>query len=679
MNSAFVSHFPLANRLPCTLARDISWAVRVSKNAVRGTGRSRQIGRAVISCRADSKGDAGFALVPPDADVQVHVFDKPKNDGRLLDPLLRFAQRTIGESRSDVIVAGVSMLFCISSGACAPLMLGRAMNALVVVASNPCLSAYKVFMKYVAFAMISFAVDVLASYVYIRKMTASFDRSLLRLKKETFGSIVQLDSAFYNITGSDQVTSALSTDPSELRETIWGNLQRDRGFRAFGEAVVGIFVVLALSWRLALIYVAVVPVVATVNVLGGMILGKLAGEESEARALASAAAAESLSAFSTVQTFGAAKRESRKFSTMLESADRVSLRLGRRKALNDFTGRFGLYMTLVLFLSVGGYMVAAGVIPLSTYLPMQPFIWILNFSFQGVLYTLSDVEKAGSYLRRIFGVMDKAAYHWRYVMPDATRKLESVLGDVEFVAVRFAYPSRRDSAVLQSLNLRINRGKVTALVGQSGAGKSTIGALLCKLYTPQGGRILLDGTDIATLDREWYSEQVAVVNQEPVLLTGTIREAIEYGAPDRLHPVAESAIVHAAKLANAHDFISALPEGYETQVGSRGGNLSGGQRQRIAIARAILRDAPILLLDEATSALDSESERLVQEALNWLMERKTCLVIAHRLSTIKDADKIIVIGQGGKPLEQGSYKELMRTNGAFSELMRTQTTAFVGD
>lgn len=197
--------------------------------------------------------------------------------------------------------------------------------------------------------------------------------------------------------------------------------------------------------------------------------------------------------------------------------------------------------------------------------------------------------------------------------------------------------------------------------------------LLLRFYTPTSGTILLDGTDITSLDRTWFSEQIGFVSQQPILFRGTVRDAIAYGAPDRRQAVSESVIVEAAKLANAYDFITGLPDGFETEVGERGSAFSGGQLQRIAIARAIVRQSKILLLDEATSALDSESESKVQEALDRLTKGKTCLVIAHRLSTIRNAAKIVVLGAGGHVLETGSYDDLIARNGAFSKLMNAQT------
>lgn len=197
--------------------------------------------------------------------------------------------------------------------------------------------------------------------------------------------------------------------------------------------------------------------------------------------------------------------------------------------------------------------------------------------------------------------------------------------------------------------------------------------LLLRFYTPNNGAILLDGTDITTLDRTWFSEQIGFVSQQPILFSGTVREAIAYGAPDHRQPIPDDVVVEAAKLANAYDFITALPQGFDTEVGERGSRFSGGQLQRIAIARAIVRKSKIFLLDEATSALDSESESKVQEALDRLTRGKTCLVIAHRLSTIRDAAKIVVLGAGGRVLETGTYNGLLTRNGAFSKLMNTQT------
>jgi ATP-binding cassette subfamily B protein len=245
-----------------------------------------------------------------------------------------------------------------------------------------------------------------------------------------------------------------------------------------------------------------------------------------------------------------------------------------------------------------------------------------------------------------------------------------VTGLIEIAGVDFAYPTRPDAPVLAGLDLRIEPGHVVAVVGSSGAGKSTIAALLSRLYDPTRGAVRLDGRDLRELDPKWLRRQIGVVAQEPMLFSSTIAENIRYGREGAI----DADVERAARVANAHEFVTRFPEGYATRVGERGVQLSGGQKQRIAIARAVLKDPRILVLDEATSALDAESEHLVQEALDRLLEGRTTLVIAHRLSTVKNADRVLVL-DGGRVVQQGTHGELVAEAGLYRKLVERQFVA----
>jgi ABC-type multidrug transport system fused ATPase/permease subunit len=426
---------------------------------------------------------------------------------------------------------------------------------------------------------------------------------------------------------------------------------------------------------MASVYLSVVPLVAMVCAFGGLSLGSLGNTEAAARGVAIVSATESLSAFKTVISFGASHRESSKFSAHLRVMDQTSVKMRGRKALLEASNKGGTYLSVLAVFGCGGWAVATGSLALGSLLSVTSFLWVLVFGMQGLIYSMSDLARMREALRRIYSVMDKASAAASIVNSGATRTLPKVEGAIELFNISFSYPSRPSSKVLESLNIRIAPGQTTALCGVSGAGKTTIFSLVARFYTPVSGTVTLDGVDISTLDRDWYASQVALVSQEPILFDGTIRESIAYGSTNE--EVTDEEIVFAAKQANAHSFIQALPQQYATRVGPQGTSLSGGQRQRVAIARAIARKSKILLLDEPTAALDTASERLVQEALERLSKSRTTLVVAHRLSTIVSADIIVMLGPGGRVLEKGTYAELMQTGGAFSTMVNTQATRYI--
>jgi ATP-binding cassette subfamily B protein len=316
-----------------------------------------------------------------------------------------------------------------------------------------------------------------------------------------------------------------------------------------------------------------------------------------------------------------------------------------------------------MILWYGGGLVIDGTMSVGDLTAFMLYTLFLAFSLGGLSSLFADFNRALGASERVFELMDRVPG----VVNTNGKRLATVGGHVRFEDVAFAYPTRPDAPVLARVELEMEPGKVLALVGASGGGKSTIAALLARLYDPSAGRVTLDGTDIRELDTVWLREQIGAVAQEPVLFAATIAENIRYGRPG----ASDAEVEAAASAANADTFVRAFPEGYQTMVGERGVRLSGGQKQRIAIARALLKDPRILVLDEATSALDSESEHLVQEALDRLMDGRTVLVIAHRLSTVRDADRVVVI-EGGKVVESGTHDALVALDGTYKRLVERQ-------
>jgi ATP-binding cassette, subfamily B (MDR/TAP), member 1 len=391
-----------------------------------------------------------------------------------------------------------------------------------------------------------------------------------------------------------------------------------------------------------------------------------AGDTAKAHAKTSMIAGEGVSNIRTVAAFNAQDKIVSLFRQELRVPLHHSLRRSQTAGALFGLSQLSLYASEALILWFGAHLVRSHH---STFSKVIQVFVVLVITANSVAETVSlapEIVRGGESIRSVFAVLNRPTR----IEPDdpEAEPIESIRGEIEFRRVDFSYPARSDVQILKDFNLRIRAGQSQALVGASGSGKSTVIALIERFYDPTAGKVMIDGKDIKRLNLKSLRLKIGLVQQEPVLFAASIFDNIAYGKDG----VSEAEVVESAKVANAHGFISQLPDGYNTAVGERGVQLSGGQKQRIAIARAVLKDPALLLLDEATSALDVESECVLQEALERIMKGRTTVLIAHRLSTIRGVDSIGVV-QDGKIVEQGGHAELVsRPDGAYTRLSQLQ-------
>eukprot|EP01087_Luapelamoeba_hula_P014235 TRINITY_DN4141_c0_g1_i1.p1 TRINITY_DN4141_c0_g1~~TRINITY_DN4141_c0_g1_i1.p1 ORF type:complete len:714 (+),score=99.27 TRINITY_DN4141_c0_g1_i1:114-2255(+) len=488
-------------------------------------------------------------------------------------------------------------------------------------------------------------------------------RVVARLRKNLFDSIMQQEVGFFDLNKTGELVNRLASDCEILQNTVTVNISS--GLRSAAQVVGGIGVLFYISWKLTLVMLSVTPAVVILTVIFGKRVRGIAKSRQDALAKATDTADESIANLRTVRSFTAEQVESDRYGGKVDEsyylARKVAIAMGIFSSLMALAGS----AAVILVLWYGATLVLAGELSTGTLSSFMLYTITVAASMGGLSSLSGDFMKASGASTRVFQLLDRIPIG----VVKSGRKVDGIVGEVKFEDVCFAYPTRPDSLILDNMNLTLSPGKVAALVGPSGTGKSTVTHLIEQFYLPHQGRILLDGIDSRLLDPIELRRHIGLVSQEPVLFATTIKDNIMYGSNK---PVSDSDIERAARLANAHDFIMQLETGYDTMVGERGIQLSGGQKQRIAIARALLKDPSILLLDEATSALDAESEHLVQQALDVLMKGRTTLVIAHRLSTVKNADKVCVINQG-RVVEEGTHTQLMAIeDGLYRHLVSRQ-------
>ncbi|WP_425037928.1 ABC transporter transmembrane domain-containing protein [Primorskyibacter sp. S187A] len=485
------------------------------------------------------------------------------------------------------------------------------------------------------------------------------------IRKAVFDRVLSLSPAFYEKIMTGEVLSRITTDTTLLLSVIGSSISI--ALRNLLLFVGGMALMMATSPKLTGLVLLIVPAVVVPILVLGRKLRVMSRENQDWIAASSANASESLGAVQTVQSFTHETLSKGAFADVTHRALRVAQRRINLRGLMTAIVIFLVFTGIVGVLWIGARDVRAGGMTAGVLIQFVIYAVMVAGSVAALSEIWGELQRAAGATERLVELLEAED---TVADPARPKALPSpVHGAIRFEDVHFAYPARPETAALDGVTFDIQPGETVAFVGPSGAGKTTIIQMIQRFYDPSKGRILLDGVDIAKMARMDFRTALALVPQDPVIFAASARENIRFGRPD----ASDADIVAAAEAAAAHAFIEALPEGYDTYLGERGVMLSGGQKQRIAIARAILRDAPVLLLDEATSALDAESERAVQAAVDHLGEGRTMLIVAHRLATVKKADRIIVMDQG-RIVAQGSHDALVEEGGLYARLARLQFT-----
>ena len=496
------------------------------------------------------------------------------------------------------------------------------------------------------------------------------ERVVADIRKAVFDRVISMSPAFYENLMTGEVLSRITTDTTLILSVIGSSMSI--ALRNMLIVTGGLVLMLFTSAKLTAMVLLIVPAVIVPILVLGRRLRVLSRENQDWIAASSGNASESLGAVQTVQAFTNEAASQAQFGQMTEASFDAAQRRIKTRALMTIIVIFLVFAGVVGVLWMGARDVRAD--QMSAGALVQFVIYAVMVA--GGVAALSEIWGE---LQRAAGATERLVELLR--TQDTVQDPETdialptpVAGRIAFENVHFTYPARPDVQALDGINLSINPGETVAFVGPSGAGKTTIIHLILRFYDPASGRITLDGVDLRDVSRAVFRQSVALVPQDPVIFAASARENIRFGRPD----ATDAEITAAAEAAAAHGFITALPDGYDSYLGERGVMLSGGQKQRIAIARAILRDAPVLLLDEATSALDAESERAVQSAVDRLSADRTTLIVAHRLATVKKADRIVVL-EAGQIVDMGTHDELVTKGGLYARLARLQFTDGRGD
>ena len=507
-------------------------------------------------------------------------------------------------------------------------------------------------------------VQSIASFFRVVIFVTVTERALAAIREDLYSRLIHLPMTFFSSKRVGELNSRVASDTSQIGETLTTTLAEF--LRGISMVIGGITILAFTSIKLTLFIVAVIPPLILVTIIFGRFIRKYSKKVQDEVAASNTIVEETFAGIQTVKAFANEAWERNRYAKRVSAIVGIAVRGGYyRGAFASFI-TFGLFGAIALVIWFGAGMVHEGQLAGEKLNEFILYALFIGGSIGGLASVYAQLQKAIGATETIFNLMEETPE-----MDINSENAASIdVSKVAFSKVNFSYPTRTDVQVLKSVSFDLNRGKTLALVGRSGSGKSTIASLLMRFYAFENGVVTVNKKPLSEIDLKAWRNALAFVPQDVLLFGGTIRENIAYGDTK----AGEEQIIEAAKQANAWEFIQGFPEGLETTVGERGVQLSGGQRQRIAIARALLKDPQLLILDEATSALDSESEQLVQEALERLMKGRTSVVIAHRLSTIRNADQILVLNEG-EVTERGSHDELIDQGGIYAELVKLQNVA----
>jgi ATP-binding cassette subfamily B protein len=572
--------------------------------------------------------------------------------------------------RGLILAAGGALIISSLLSLCFPFLAGSLMDAATPIASSRSTPWLPHHVNSIALLMLGvLAVQAASTFFHSTSMTKIGQNAVADLRRDTYARLICLPLSFFGQRRVGELNSRISADLTQIEGTLV--MAVPQFLRQSLLLLGGITLIATTSGRLTLIMLAAIPPVIILAVVFGRKLRRNSREAQDKLADTGIIVEETLQGIFNVKAFVNESFEIQRYRRSLEDYLQVALRGAKLRGAFIAFIVFALFGCIVVVLWSGASLLQSGKITIGE---MTRFVLYTAF-VAGAMGQFADlysqVQKAVGATQRVRELLQEQP-EFPVLRPEASAQTPTAMptlrGEVEFRNVHFRYPSRPEVEVLKGISFAVKPGEKIALVGPSGSGKSTIISLLLRFYDPQPGEILMDGRAAPDYPLAWLRNQMSIVPQEALLFGGSIYENIAYGRPG----ASEAEILEAARLAHAHEFITLFPDGYQTLVGERGVKLSGGQRQRVAIARAILKNPAILILDEATSSLDSESERLVQLALDVLMENRTTFIIAHRLATVRRADRILVI-RDGLLVESGTHTELhQREDGLYRHLAELQ-------